>query len=320
MQQRRVPVIDPARPGTTELSDKAVLRHLSAHGFDLAVQPGIGGRIVSLKFEGLDILYPDARPDLMRIFDAGCFPLVPFSNRIRGSKFEFAGCTHVLKRNWDGDDHAIHGEGWTSAWTVTHQDDTSIGMWMAGAGWWPWAYECSQLIRLMPGRVSLSLNVTNLDTSAMAVGLGFHPYFPKDDHTELQFNAAGMIQPMNHGPLQVKPLTPDTDFSQDTAVRLRNLDHGYAGWDGVAKIRQPDEGLRITVRTNTSPAGAVVYIPPDAPFFCFEPVSQINGAFEMDQTVETGLRALEPGESLEFSVAIDVEMRPGAPDRKDRSA
>ncbi|RIJ13705.1 aldose 1-epimerase [Henriciella mobilis] len=307
-------------PGTTELSDKAALCYLSAHGFDMAVQPGVGGRIVSLSFGGVDVFQPDARPDAMRVFDAGCFPLVPFSNRIRGGTFEFGGCPHTLKRNWDGDEHAIHGEGWTSAWTVTHQDDASIRMWMASAGWWPWTYECSQLIRLMPGRVSLSLKVTNLDTSAMPVGLGFHPYFPRNDQTQLQFNAAGMIEPMNHGPLQVEPLTPTTDFSQDTAVRLRDLDHGYAGWDGVAIIRQPEEGLEITVRTNASPAGAVVYIPPSAPFFCFEPVSQINGAFEMDQTVETGLHALKPGESLDFSVAIDVEKRPDAPDRKDSSA
>jgi len=304
-------------PGTTELPDKAALSHLSAYGFEMAVQPGVGGRIVSLTFGGRDVFQPDARPEAMRVFDAGCFPLVPFSNRIRGGTFAFAGRSHTLKRNWDGDEHVIHGEGWTSAWTVTHQDDASIRMWMAGADWWPWAYECSQLIRLTPGRVSLSLNVTNLDTSAMPVGLGFHPYFPRNERTELQFNAAGMIRPMNHGPLQIEPLTASTAFSHATVVSTRNLDHGYAGWDGLARIRQPDGGLEIAVRANASPAGAVVYIPSDGPFFCFEPVSQINGAFEMGQTAETGLHALKPGETLDFSVAIDVERRPDAPDRKD---
>lgn len=305
-------------PGTTELSGRAALRHLSAHGFDMAVQPGIGGRIVSLKFGGRDVFLTDMQPDDIEVFDAGCFPLVPFSNRIRGGRFVFGGRPYELAHNWAGDQNAIHGEGWTSAWTVTHQDDASIRMWMAGAGWWPWAYECIQLFRLAPGRVILSLNVTNLDTGEMPVGLGFHPYFPKTERTELAFRANGMIRPMDGAPLQIEPLTPDTDFSHRTGVSARNLDHGYAGWDGLAKIRQPDQGLDITIRTNASPAGAVVYIPPKAPFFCFEPVSQVNGAFEMDSVAETGLKTLKPGESLEFSVAIDVEKRPDAPDRKDR--
>lgn len=295
--------------GTTESSDRAALRHLSAHGFDLAVQPGNGGRIVSLTVNGQDILQPDRQPDDLKIFDAGCFALVPFSNRIRGGKFEFGGRTHTLAKNWNGDENAIHGEGWTSAWTVTHQDDFSISMQMAGTDWWPWSYKCSQAIRLEPGRVIMSLNVTNLDTDEMPVGLGFHPYFPRDEQTELAYKAAGMVRPMADRPLQIEPLTPPTDFSHGTGVDACDLDHGYAGWDGLAKIRQPGEGLEITVRTNASPAGAVVYVPPEAPFFCFEPVSQINGAFEMDRTAETGLRTLKPGESFEFSVVFDVQVR-----------
>lgn len=303
-------MIDPLAAGTTESSDRAALRHLSAHGFDLAVQPGNGGRIVSLIFNGQDILQPDKQPDDLKIFDTGCFPLVPFSNRIRAGKFEYRGRTHTLAKNWSGDENAIHGEGWTSAWTVTHQDDFSISMQMAGTDWWPWSYKCSQVIRLEPGRVILSLNVKNLDTDEMPVGLGFHPYFPRDERTELAFKATSMVRPMAGRPMKIEPLTPPTDFSHGTGVDDYNLDHGYAGWDGLAQIHQPNQALEITVRTNASPAGAVVYVPPKAPFFCFEPVSQINGAFEMDRTAETGLRTLKPGESFGFSVVFDVEVRP----------
>ncbi|MEQ9315116.1 MAG: hypothetical protein RLN72_04635, partial [Henriciella sp.] len=249
-----------ALSGTRNAPGRASLRHLSAHGFDLAVQPGAGGRIVSLSYQGKDVFHPDPNPDDMKLLDSGCFPLVPFSNRIRDGRFEFDGHAYTLARNWDGDDNAIHGEGWTGAWTVTQQDDTSIRMWMAGTDWWPWAYECSHIIRLTPGRVVLSLTVTNLDTRAMPAGLGFHPYFPLSAETQLHFSATGAIRPMDDHPVRVEPLTAETDFSRLSGVNARDLDHGYAGWNGLARISQPADDLDITLRTNTTPAGAVIYI------------------------------------------------------------
>ncbi|MGB3625025.1 MAG: aldose 1-epimerase, partial [Henriciella sp.] len=263
---------DTALPGSTR-NATSDLRQLRGHGFELELQAGCGGRIVSLRHQGKDVLHPDTRPRDRNVLDAGCFPLVPFSNRIRNGEFSFGGKAYSLDSNWDGDAHAIHGEGWTSAWTVTHQDDVSARLWMSGSGWWPWAYECSQMIRLAPNKVILSLNVTNLDNRPMPAGLGFHPYFPHHPGTQLQFSATGVIAPMGERLAEIDPLTPKTDFSQLTDVDARDLDHGYAGWDGTATIHQPGQAMEIAVRTSCAPAGTVVYTPPDLPFFCFEPVS-----------------------------------------------
>lgn len=307
MPQRPALVIDPVMPGTTGLPDRAALRHLSAYGFDIEVQPGAGGRVVSLKYKGQDVLQPDARPDDMKLLDAGCFPLVPFSNRIRDGKFVHESHPYTLESNWDGDQHAIHGEGWTSPWSITHQDDRSIRLWMSGKGWWPWAYECSQVIRVKPNGILLSLHVTNLDTEAMPAGLGFHPYFPCHADTQLQFAASGIVPPMSEQPADIFPITPERDFSGLRGVHTRNLDHCYAGWNGIAIIRQPSTSLEITLRTSHKTAAAVVYVSPDAPFFCFEPVTHLSGAFEMRPRVKTGLEQLKPGQSLEFSVEIGVK-------------
>lgn len=292
-------------PGKIEAAD-AEIRRLAAHGFEVEVQPDCGGRIVSLRYQGEDVFQPDLAPGRRRILDAGCFPLVPFSNRIRNRRFSFAGRTYELAPNWDGDGNAIHGEGWTSSWTVTQQDDQAIRLWMSGRNWWPWDYECSQLIRLEPNRIILSLNLTNLDSAPMPAGLGFHPYFPRHADTELQFSASGIVPPMGEQMVAIEPLTPATDFSSRSDLEARDLDHCYAGWSGVTTIRQPSQSLEITLRTSRKPAAAVVYIPPHAPFFCFEPVTHLTGAFEMDPSVNTGLEQLKPGQSLDLSVIIDV--------------
>ena len=288
----------------TELSRQ--LHHLAAHGFELDVQPGYGGRLVSLRHDGENVFYPDAQPATSNILAAGCFPLVPFSNRIRRGAFEFAGRTYHLDRNWDGDEHAIHGNGWISAWPVNYRDDTSMHLSMISQDWWPWTYQCDQHISLSPGRVSLSLSLTNLDRTPMPAGLGFHPYFPRGPRTQLQFQAAGVIEPMSDAPVQVQPLSPRTDFSTPASLASRNLDHGYSGWQGEAKIVQPGQGLDLLIRADSAATGAVVYAPNDAPFFCFEPVTQINGAFEMEPSIETGLRVVAPGESFQFTLTIDV--------------
>lgn len=69
---------------------------LSAHGFDVDINPRSGGRIDRAYFQGRDILQPRLAIDDPDPLDAGCFPLVPFSNRIRNGHFSFDGATYDL--------------------------------------------------------------------------------------------------------------------------------------------------------------------------------------------------------------------------------
>src|SRR5262245_32003220 len=41
-----------------------------------------------------------------------CFPLVPFSNRIRNGRFQFGGRAVTLPPNRYVAPHALHGDGW----------------------------------------------------------------------------------------------------------------------------------------------------------------------------------------------------------------
>ena len=78
--------------------------------FDL-VDPATGVREALLR--GCD---EDGDDDAADVLAAGCFPLVPFANRIRGGRFECDGRSVMLAPNMAGDPSPLHGQGWRAAW------------------------------------------------------------------------------------------------------------------------------------------------------------------------------------------------------------
>ena len=52
---------------------------------------------------------------------SACFPLVPFGNRVRDNRFVFEGVAYALAPNTDWDQHYLHGDGWTTEWSVAER-------------------------------------------------------------------------------------------------------------------------------------------------------------------------------------------------------
>ena len=108
-------------------------------GLDLA--PQAGGSIARFTADGsIDLLRPTT-PEAVasgRGNESSCYPLVPFSGRIANGRFVFDDTEIVLKPNWPGVRHPMHGDGWAKPWTVARLH-TSIkrnlirGMWAAGS-------------------------------------------------------------------------------------------------------------------------------------------------------------------------------------------
>ena len=97
------------------------LRH---GGWRLELRPEVGGSIGALSRDGADILrrMPDGSTDVL---EAACFPLTPYANRIAGGVFAFEGREIALPVQPAFAPHALHGDGWLSAWEVETQDETS---------------------------------------------------------------------------------------------------------------------------------------------------------------------------------------------------
>ncbi|MCA1654218.1 MAG: aldose 1-epimerase, partial [Sphingomonadales bacterium] len=119
---------------------------LSLSTGDLAIDlaPEVGGSIARFRIGSQQLM----RPAMEGSSDAGdmaYFPLVPFSNRIRGGRFECDGRTVTLSPNLPGDPSPLHGQGWRNAWRVEDADERHAAIaFIHEPGEWPWRYEARQ--------------------------------------------------------------------------------------------------------------------------------------------------------------------------------
>lgn len=250
---------------------------------DLA--PASGGAIARFAFDGADLLRPMAAVDIAsgEGTHASAYPLVPFSNRIKDGRLVFGAETFHLKRNWPGVSHPMHGDGWSHSWQVVRADAQSAEIAYehapAGAdGGWPFRYRARQTYRLEADRLTVTMSIDNLEDRPVPAGLGLHPFFVREADTELQCRAEAVWRT----DAEVLPIArivvpPAYDFSRSRNVNEVTLDNGFDGWDGRATIRWPGRKLLLHLEASPTFRHAVIYVPPDRPYFCVEPVSHANG-------------------------------------------
>lgn len=273
---------------------------LSAGRLEAHLLPGAGGSVARLDLvtgNGREPLLRGTDADDARAIECGCFPLVPFCNRIRGGIFEFRGQTVRLSPNMPPDRSPLHGQGWLAPWTVREQGAThALLHYRHEAGEWPWHYEARQDIRLSPGALEIALSCRNLSPDPMPCGLGLHPYYPCDAGTRLETEVTGAwtvdadVLPVEHVPAAGR-----FDLA-DRAICGQDLDNGFDGWSGSATIRWAGgHGLLLT----SPDAGFFqVYSPASGGVFVAEPVNHANCALNAPEAEwnELGIAVLEPGE------------------------
>ena len=273
------------------------------------IAPAAGGAVASYRWRQNGSVVDWLRPaDQVAINsrDAGamaCFPLVPYSNRIRGGRFEFAGRTVELPTSPD-DPHHEHGHGWRRPWTVVrHEASTTVLSYRHAADSWPWSYEARQAVSLVDGGLVIALSLRNLSDAPMPAGFGLHPYFPSTPWTHVQAQVSGMwetdaeILPTRH----VLPLAgsnPTTGFD----VSETDFDTVFTGWSRRARISWPEHGRQLDIEAEAPLDFLVLYTPPGEPFFCAEPVSNITDAFNRSDEGNTGCIVLAPGQMRSASV------------------
>lgn len=281
--------------------DKDVIL-LRAGGLEAALSPAVGGSLLRLSLDGVDLMRgaPDDAHDPLVM---ASFPLVPYANRIAGGQFAFDGRDYRLPLNFGDHPHSIHGFGWQTAWTASETAASSARLTHEHGGdpVWPSSYRAEQRIALTASELSMSLSITNVGDSAMPAGLGFHPYFLADDATTLHFASNGLwLSTPDMLPDRQAPADTLGDWSQPAIVRGDHLvDNAYTGWDGTATVERGD-GLRLTL-TATGAHWLHVYRPPGEAFVCLEPVSHMPDAINRD-----GMATLSPGETSHLSMTIAI--------------
>ena len=290
-------------------ADLVVLR---AGRLEAVLAPDVGGCVASFDWIGPEGRLPVLRGAPRRpgsVLDAGSFPLVPYVNRIRDGRFRFRGREVVQAPNLPPDPSPLHGQGWLGAWQVTEQSPDSAELrFTHPAGEWPWTYEAVQRIALDGGGLTLAIECRNADDAPMPCGLGHHPYFPCTPETRLdtEVRCAWTIDDKVL-PVERVPAEGPYDL-RDRPICGRDLDNGFGGWGGQARIETP--GLPFALSLTSSDADFFqVYSPAAGGLFVAEPVSHANAALNAPEAEwpELGMRVLEPGERMRLTMHLEVE-------------
>ena len=286
---------------------------LRAGRAELGVVPRIGGSIAYYRWSdgtiangACDWLRPAGGDDaLLQTADRlACFPLVPFSNRIRNGRFEFDGHEIRLPLNQWPQPHAEHGHGWQSAWRIVARAADRLVLELdRRADTWPFAYRARQEFVLTEAELRVTLSAENRDRTAMPIGLGLHPYFPRTARCRLSADVDAMWA--TDAEVMPTELTgADARLASGLPVTEVALDNCFTGWRRTATIVWPERAASLAIAADPPLDFLVVYSPPGEDYFCVEPVSHCTDAFNLARLGrnDTGMLTLGSGATLGASV------------------
>jgi aldose 1-epimerase len=288
------------------------------------IAPAIGGSIAEFEYDGQPILRPTHERALAEgaVRSFGCFPLIPFSNRIAHARLHWAGREYPLTRYVDDEPHAIHGNGWQRAWSVTGREARRLAIELehdasgTRAQEWPFPYRARQRFELVADalavRLELALDIENTGSDSFPFGLGWHPYFARDLQTELGFAAGGVWHTdPSRLPTRFDAVPPQWNFAPPRPIGAIVLDNCFTPWRPPATLRWPARKLTAEIAAGPACDYLVVFVPSDKPaampFFALEPVTHMPDAFNRGgDDRETGTRVLAPGASFSCTMSISV--------------
>lgn len=290
------------------------LVQLSAGHMHLELSPSIGGAIRNFVWTEQGRVTPILRQchsAAASVLDMASFPLVPFVNRIREGRFEFRGREVSLRPNMAGDPSPLHGQGWLGQWQVKSAGEREAELhFVHQAGEWPWTYEAWQQVKLDERGLTLSLLCRNTSDEPMPCGLGQHPYFQCTPATRID-TAVEVAWEIDEHVLPVGEVPAQGRFDlRDRQVCGQDLDHGFGGWGGTARMTDPSWPFELAISSPTA-RFFQLYSPASGGIFVAEPVTHANAALNdpEERWADLGLRVLAPGEEMRLDMRLEVTPR-----------
>ncbi|CDN48544.1 aldose epimerase family protein [Neorhizobium galegae] len=285
---------------------------LKADRCELVVDAGHGASLTSFRWrkpdgEWFEILH--ACPPAQVALTGGSFIMAPFANRLDAGRFLNADGPVEVPLNRPEQNMALHGFSRDRAWQVIEATENTLTLaddFTHEAI--PFAYRLVQHISIGPDGAELSLTLTNTANRTLPYGMGFHPWFRKDEETWLNFDAEiGFGRDQRGLPTEAVPANRGLDFA-------RGLDTSKMPWfDGHFSEWAPRQAIvewrRAGVSMTFSATGALtnlhVYVPDDRPILCVEPVSHVPDVHNRRELARYGdLEWLAPGETIAGSMVL----------------
>lgn len=282
---------------------------LTHQDWALSIRPDIGASVTQLTWRGQNILRPAPEGDVGPL-ETGCFPLLPYANRIDRGAFSFAGRDVALPPTPGFEPHALHGVGWLRPWRVVRAGPDFIDLALTAAAGpdWPWAWSAAHSLRLDDDGLEMGLSITNEDSEPMPAGLGLHPYFSIEPETVLTATAGRVwANGADEIPEQLVPASGIMDWTEGARVKSAPfVDNAYADWSGQARLVHAATEVRVSASTNAR--WLQIYAPKDAGFVCLEPVTHRPNAHNAPTDEHSGMVMLMSGETLSMSMRIDAAL------------
>lgn len=279
--------------------------HLQSGSLSCDLEPRLGGCIAGLWCGGVPVLRPPPAAGLSSARDAACYPMVPLANRLAHASLQWQGTLYPLVRNEGTEAHAVHGIGWHRPWELLDSDEgfAMLSYEHRPDAFWPFAFDCSQTIRLRDAALELTLSLTNQSSASAPAGLGWHPVFAKRAGARLAFAATGRWERAADAQPSHRVPSPGVD----AACASMALDHCFDGWDGVARLRDPVLAIKLSANLSR----LVVFTRPGSDSLAVEPVSHVHDAVALvaagAEPAPLGLVTLAPGESMSARMTLEVQ-------------
>lgn len=289
----------------------------------LSLAPGVGGICTALRWHAqnqppVDILRP--QPDgVINPFEASCFVMAPYSNRLFGGRLLTAAGTLRLPTNHPDIAHPVHGLGWRRPWQVVEQSKTFSRLRYShiADAHWPFAHSCTQTITLTGDTARFEVDLRNDGIATMPAGVGLHPRLALEATASVCFDAKRVWnKDRNERPRETAStrLQSHFDFHLPRPAMGEGMNHCFSDWSGSAEVDRPDLQLVVHVQASRNLGHLMVYRKVREPWLCLEPVSHATGAFSLSalHKGDNGARTLAPKQTMRVWVEICIQTNPSA--------
>jgi len=268
----------------------------------LAITPSFGAIYNIWDNHGEPLLWQPGYPNESVTPIGGCFPLVPYANRVKNSCFTLASKEYQIADNQCQQPHALHGDGWTNEWQVLARGNTWIKLGHR-SHLHPFNYNAKQTIKILDNSLSIDIEITHLGDIPIPYGIGFHPWFIKHENTELFAPTTHLWhEDQQHFPTKKSTVPAQLDFSSANK-RLPSgfINNLFLGWQVNDKNQYQAEiyypSINRTIRIQASELlNRYMLYQNGSDFFCFEPVSHDVDAHNSNKM--PGLKLLTTNQSI----------------------
>ncbi|MEO6016576.1 MAG: hypothetical protein ABIP46_04915 [Polaromonas sp.] len=300
----------------------AIIR-LSLGSYEAWISPAAGARLTRLLWHGPAVPLECVTPwhhtgqfDPRQWPKAGAFPMLPFANRLRNARFNWASKEVQITPQPD-QPHGLHGIGHQQSWKVVeasaHALTLSLNHEQADADW-PWSFAAEMRYVLTPAGLQVSISVQNTSSADMPATMGWHPFVPLAAHAPRTGGEVTLAARQSHDVgldgLSRAFLSPAKGEKQTfTPSTLTSKTIAYEDWDGQLLIAADS---RHSLRLSSSDASCLVlHVPAGREYICAEPVTALPGALENYSEVQKQSHlALAPGATRQMTCCLGVAEHP----------